>query len=180
MSLVWNIAGAAICLAAGAGLCYLLLSRKNQRAKRAEARESGSIIERARREAESITRNATLRASEDAAKLRTEVEQSLAERRTENAAQERRLSEREALLNSQLTRILESEQDLKQQKDALDRKSTALENAQQELIDLTRQQREKLQGLAGLSPSEARQLFLKEIEQESLKDASKLARQILD
>jgi ribonuclease Y len=48
------------------------------------------------------------------------------------------------------------------------------------LIDLTRQQREKLQALAGLSSSDARQHFLKEIEQESLKDASNLARQILD
>jgi ribonuclease Y len=180
MSLVWNIVGAALCLAAGAGLCYLLLSRKHRRAKEAEAREAKSTLEQARREAESLTQSARLAANEEATKLRQQAEQSLAERRTETVGQERRLSEREALLNSQLARIIESEKDLKQQKDALDRKATALENAQQELIDLTRQQREKLQALAGLSPAEARQMFLKEIEQESLKDASSLSRQILD
>lgn len=180
MSLVWNIVGAALCLAAGAVVAYLLLSRKHRRAREAEAREAGSIVEQARREAESLTQSARVAASEEATKLREQAEQSLTERRTEVAGQERRLSEREALLNSQFTRIIESEKDLKQQKDALDRKATAMENAQQELIDLTRQQREKLQTLAGLSSAEARQMFLKEIEQESLKDAGNLSRQILD
>jgi ribonuclease Y len=180
MSLVWNIVGAAVCLAAGAGFCYLLLSRKNRRAGEAEAREAGSMLEQARREADAITQSARVAANDEAGRLRQQVEQSFAERRTENAAQERRLTEREALLNSQLARILESEKDLKQQKDALDRKAIALENAQQELIDLSRQRREQLQSLAGISTVQAREMFLKEIEQESLKDASNLSRQILD
>jgi len=180
MSLVWNIVGAAICLIAGAGLCHLLLSRKHRRAREAEAREAGSIVEQARRDVESLAQSARVAANAEAAKLREQVEQSLTERRTEMSGQERRLSERETLLNSQLTRIIESEKDLKQQKDALDRKATALENAQQELIELTRQRREKLQALAGISSAEARQMFLKEIEQESLKDACNLSRQILD
>jgi ribonuclease Y len=180
MSLVWYIVCAAIGLVAGAGICSLLFSRKQRRVRDAEARAGGTLLEQARREAESITTAARAAAGEAASRLRQETEASLTERRTEQAAQERRLSEREALLNSQLARILESEQDLRQQKDALDRKATALENAQQELIELARQHREKLQALAGLSSSEARQMFLKEIEQESLKDASNLARQIHD
>lgn len=180
MSLVWNIVGAATCLAAGAGLCHLCWSRKHRRAREAEAREAGSIVEQARREAESLTNNARIAGNAEAEKLRQQAEQTFAERRTELAGQERRLTEREALLNSQLARVIESEKDLKLQKDALDRKATALENAQQELIGLTRQRRDKLQALASLSPAEARQMFLKEIEQESLKDASNLSRQILD
>jgi ribonuclease Y len=180
MSLVWNIVGAATSVAVGAGSCYLLLSRKLRRAREAEARGVESIVAQARREAESITQNARLAGNAEAARLREQVELSLAERRNENTAQERRLSEREALLNSQLTRIIESEKELKAQKDALDRKATALENAQQELIELTRQRREQLQAQAGLSSAEARQQFLKEIEQESLKDASNLNRQILE
>jgi len=180
MSLVWNIVGAVTCVAAGAGICYLLLSWKHRRAREAEARESRSVLDQARREAESLIESARAAGNAEAAKLRQAVEHGVAERRSELADQERRLTERDALLNSQLSRIIESEKDLKQQKDALDRKATALENAQQELIDLTRQHREKLQALAGLSSAEARQMFLKEIEQESLKDASKLSRQILD
>ena len=180
MILVVDIFGAAMGLTAGAVLCYLLLAWGNRRAEAAEAREAHSVLEHARQEAEAIIHGARLAASEEAAKLRDQAEQSLAGRRAENVAQDRRLSEREALLNSQLTRIIELEKDLKQQKEAMDRKTTALENVQQELIELTRQRREELQSLAGLSPAEAREKFLKEIEQEALKDAGNLSRQILE
>jgi ribonuclease Y len=180
MILVVDIFGAAIGVAAGAGLCYLLFVWKNRRAQAAEAREAQSLLERARQEATAFTNTARLAASEEAVRLRDQMEQSLATRREENAGQERRLTERETLLNSQLTRIIEAEKDLKQQKEAVDRKATALENLQQELIELTRQRREQLQALAGISSAEAREKFLKEIEQEAMKDAGNLTRQILD
>src|SRR5438034_6753785 len=138
MILVVDIFGAAMGLTAGAVLCYLLLAWGNRRAKAAETREAHSVLERARQEAEAITHGARLAASEEAVKLRDQAEQALAARRAENAEQDRRLSERESLLNSQLTRIIELEKDLKQQKEAMDRKTTALENVQQELIELTR------------------------------------------
>jgi ribonuclease Y len=179
MILVVDIFGAAIGVAAGAGLCFLLFVWKNRRAQAAEAREAHSLLEKARQEAAAITNSARLAASEDAVKLRNQAEQSLTERRSENAAQERRLSERETLLNSQLTRIIEAEKDLKQQKEALDRKATAVENVQQELIELTRQRREQLQALAGISSAEARSQFLKEIEQEAMKDAGNLTARFL-
>lgn len=180
MILVVEILDAAIGLAAGGGLCYLVLAWQRRRAGAAEAREAQSLLDRARQETETLTRNARMAASEEAFKLREQQEAVLAARRAENAEQERRLNERESLLNSQLARILETEKEFKQQKEILDRKATALENAQQELIELTQQRREQLQALAGMSTAEARERFLKEIEQEALLDASKLARQILD
>src|SRR5437867_7688918 len=100
MILVVDIFGAATGLTAGAALCYLLLTWGNRRAKAAEARAAYSVLERARQEAEAITNSARLAASADAAKLRDQAEQSLTARRVENAEQDRRLSEREALLNS--------------------------------------------------------------------------------
>src|SRR6266566_2068328 len=112
MILVVDIFGAAMGLTAGAVLCYLLLAWRNRRAKAAEARETQSLLEQARKEAAAITDSARLAASEEAVKLRDQVEQSRAASRNERAEQERRLSEREMLLNSQLTRIIEAEKDL--------------------------------------------------------------------
>ena len=178
--MVWHILDGVVCMAVGAGLCFFLLRWRDKNARETNAAQLRTLLETARKEAEVLTRNARLAAEAEVARLREQAEGSLAERRTEISGKERRLTERETLVNSQFSRILESEKDLKQQKDALDRKSTALENAQQELIELTRQRREKLQALAGLSSAEARQMFLKEIEQESLRDASNLSRQILD
>ena len=133
-----------------------------------------------RREADEQLEKARTAANQEALQLRAQNEQSLATHRTELATQERRLTEREMLLNAQFNRVIQTETDLKQQREILERKSAALENAQQELISLTQQRREQLEKLSGLSPFEARAQFLKEIQQEALTDGAKVARQILD
>lgn len=180
MNLVWYIVGAVVCLAAGAGIYHLILVLKRRQLREAEERQATALLQQARREAETLINTARLDGNAEALKLRQAVETSLAARHAESADQERRLGERESLLNSQLSRIIETEKDLRQQKETLERKANALENAQQELIELSRQRREQLQAMAGLSATEAREKFLKEIEQETLKDAANLARQILD
>jgi len=133
-----------------------------------------------RREADGQLEKIRAAANQEALQLRTQIEQSLATHRTELTTQERWLTDRETLLNSQFNRVIETETDLKQQREMLERKSAALENAQQELITLTQQRREQLEKLSGLSPVEARAQFLKEIQQEALADAAKVARLILD
>ncbi len=169
MSLVLNITGATVSAVAGAGVCAMILNSRTRR--REDTR---------RREADAQRENNRSAASQEALQLRAQIEQSLATQRTELTAQERRLTERETLLNSQFNRVIETETDLKQQREILERKGAALENAQLELITLTQQRRDQLEKLSGLSPSEARAQFLKEIQQEALADAAKVARQILD
>lgn len=169
MSLVLYIAGAIVCAIAGAGICAMILNSRTRRREDARRREADAQLEKAR-----------AAANQEALQLRTQIEQSLATHRTELTTQERRLAEREALLNSQFNRVIETESDLKQQREMLERKGAALENAQLELITLTQQRREQLEKLTGLSPTEARAQFLKEIQQEALADGAKVARQILD
>lgn len=180
MTSVENIAGAAVCLAAGVGIGLWLALRKQRKTRASESRAAQSILDKARQEAETVTNNARLAANEQANKLREQIEQSFATKREEVVAQERRLNERETLLSSQLSRVMEIEKELKQQAETQEKKSTAFENAQQELVQLTRQRREQLQALAHISAAEARTAFIKEVEQESLKDAAELARKILD
>ena len=169
MSLVLNITGATVCAVAGAGVCAMILNSRTRRREDVRRREADAQLEKTR-----------AAANQEAFQLRAQIEQSLATHRTELTTQERRLTERETLLNSQFNRVIETETDLKQQREMLERKSIALENAQQELITLTQQRREQLEKLSGLSPSEARAQFLKEIQQEALADGAKVARQILD
>jgi ribonuclease Y len=177
---VENIVWAAVCLAAGVALGWLLALRRQHKLRESESHAGQSILERARLEAETLTNNARLAANEQAFKIREQVEESLAKRRDEVIAQERRMNDREALLNAQLARALETEKELKQQDEILEKRATALENAQKELIDLTRQRREQLQALARINAAEARAAFLKEVEQEALNDAAELGRKIID
>ncbi|HMP81971.1 MAG TPA: ribonuclease Y [Verrucomicrobiota bacterium] len=180
MTSVEYIVGAVVCLAAGAGIGSMLAIRRHRKAREAESLASASILDAARREAESITAKSQLAAAEESARLRKQLEDSVSARRDELSGQERRLNEREALLNTQLTRVMEMEKELKLQGDLIEKKASALGNAQRELVELTRRRREELQEISHLTAAEARASFLKEIEQESLKDAADLSRKIVE
>jgi len=180
MSFLSNIFADAVLLVAGAALCYVLLWWKDRDLKKIKTLEAQARLDQARSEAEMILRDARLSANQEALKLREQVEQSFAVRRAERAELERRLSERETLINSQLQRIVEAEQGLKEQAEAMRRRSQALEDHERELAGLTRQGLEHLQQMSGLTEAQARAEFLQRIEQETLREANNLTRHILD
>ncbi len=169
MTLVLYIAGAGVCALAGAGVCAMVLTSRNRRREDARRREAESLLEKTR-----------LTSAQEVTQLRTQLEQALVTQRTEHVEQERRLTERESLLNTQFTRLLETEKDLKLQRESLETQRGALEKTQQELSVLTRQRREQLEKLSGISGEAVRAQFLKEIEQETLADAANVSRMILD
>src|SRR6266700_3099990 len=180
MSFLSNIFADAVLLVAGAALCYVLLWWKDRALKKIKNLEAQARLDQARSEAEMILRDARLSANQEALKLREQDEQSFAVRRAERAELERRLSERETLINSQLQRIVEAEQGLKEQAEAMRRRSQALEDHERELAGLTRQGLEHLQQMSGLTEAQARAEFLQRIEQETLREANNLTRHILD
>ncbi len=169
MSLVLNIAGATVCAVAGAGVCAMILNSRNRRREEARRREAEAQIEKTR-----------VAAQQELAQLRAQFEQATTKERQELTEQERRLIERESLLNTQLARVLQTESDLKHQRESLERNSVALGVTQQELQTLTQQRRQQLEKLSGINGEEARAQFLKEIEQESLADAANISRHILE
>jgi len=181
MILVANISvEGAVFFAGGALLCYLLLWWKNHDFKAAQSRQGRCLVEEARREADNILREARLGANEEALKVREQTEKSMATRHQELNELERRLNERDALINRQLEGVVAAEKTVREQAESVEKKARAAEDRQQELAELTRQRREQLQSLSGLSEAEARAWVLKETEQEALHEADKLSRHILE
>jgi ribonuclease Y len=174
MSLLENsVALGAACFAAGAFGGYGLLRWKHRTKERA-------TLESAQRQAEAITREARLQANEESLRLRQETESAFSTRRHELCETEKRLAEREALINRQLQSLIREEESLREQHQTCDRKSGELEAQRQELAVLVTQRRQELAAMSNSTESEARAQFLKEIEMESLQDASLLTRRILD
>lgn len=180
MSLFVSILGHTVLMVVGAVLCYLLLWWRDRSSKRIRALEAEALVAKARNEAEMLARDARLAANQEALKLREEIEQSFAARRTERAELEKRLGEREALINSQLERVVESERNLQEQKAGLQRQREALKDQEQAVLELNHQALEQLQRQAGLTEAEARDAFLKKIEQQCQRDANNLTRHILE
>ena len=175
-----NIFEGAVFFGAGAVVCFALLWWRERGLQKARLLQTQALLERARADAEIIKRDATAAASQEALKLREQVEQSFAARRAERTDSERRLAEREALINSQLQQMMEAERALKEQKQALGTQMATLEAGAREVSELKGHAREQLQKISGLTESEAREKLLKSIEQEAVNDASNLSRRILD
>src|SRR5437867_629891 len=133
MSQWLNILQGGILIAAGAGLCYLLVSWRDRNLKKARLLEAQSIVDKARTQGELLLRDARLAGNEEARKLRDEVEQSFTARRTERAELEKRLSDREGLINSQLERVVEEEKTLTGQRAAFRLRTDALIEKEKEL-----------------------------------------------
>jgi ribonuclease Y len=167
-------------MSAGGVLCYLLLWWKDHNLREARAREAEALLTKAQADAEMIIRNAQLATNEERLKLRTELEQSFAQDNVQRAELERRLSDREVLINSQLERIVETERSVGAQHEEMRRRSEALDKREREVAELGCKATEQLQRIAHLTEAEAREAFLKKVEQDAHRDASALARRILE
>lgn len=165
-----------------AGLCigYFYCSLLQRRRQSSLALQGENALETARREAENIVREANLTANEEALKLREQAEKAFAVRRRDLAELEQRLAQRESLINGQLEGVLNQERALREKQEDLARKQSELESAHRQLSELNHERREELQKISKLNPQEARELFLREIEQETLRDANDLTRRILE
>ena len=168
------------CFTAGSLLGYWLLRWKERNLRAALKIQEDSILDTARRQAETITREARLQANEDALKQREATEQSFAERRHGLIEAEKRLVEREALINHQLESMVQEEKCLREQQQEWQKKNDALGTQRSELDELIAQRRGELVTVAHLSEADARGQLLKEVELEALQDASHLTRRILD
>jgi ribonuclease Y len=142
--------------------------------------ESEKIIQKAKSDAEAIIREAKISATDEINRKREELRASMSARKQELAELEKRVEQREALINKQLESIIEREKVLQQQSNELKKREASLNLEKQELSKQAAHWREKLIKLSHLTEEEARALVLKEIEQEAIKDAVDLTRKIVE
>lgn len=99
-----------------------------------------------------------------------EPDAELAARRAELARLEERLRARESSLDAQQTQLSAREQSLEDRARNLDHNAERLDRAKTEQL-------RELERIAGLSPGQARQLVLRELEEEARHDGARLIRQ---
>jgi ribonuclease Y len=166
--------------AVGALLVFMILRWKEQTLKKARALEAQSLLDNARRDADSALREAKLRASEEALKLRQETEQSFSARQKQITESEVRLAERETLVSHQLQNLVTQETAVRSQAEELQKQNAAVESQKQELATAIRQRLETLGSIAKISEADARAQLLQEVEQQAESDAAALTRRIVD
>jgi len=154
---------------------YLVYRSKLQGAYRrieADRAEATRLKESAAEELESERRELRLAAKEEAIKLRDEVEAELKTQRDELDKAKHRLEEREDRIERLTT-------ELDNRAGNLGKKETAIGEREEQIEQLLEEQNRELQRIAGLTETQAKEILLKSVEEETRQDANTMVRQIL-
>ena len=143
------VIGIAIGLAAGAGLAFLSLYALTGSRLAAARRTRQLLVSEAKRDAEALRRESQIEVREEAVRMRAQVEQEIATRRTDMMKSEERVVAQEEEVDRKLTELSRREQGL------ADRETHA-KQLQEELKAARESQLEELQRISGMTVNEAK------------------------
>ena len=153
--------------------------REAQRAAKASAEEvAARLLADAQRDAEATRKGAVLSGKEEVMKAREAWEVEARRRREEVVREERRVQEREAQVEKKLDLLDQRDRELGRRASDLGRKEKIVAEREAELERLVRDERARLEALAGISASEAKAQLIARLEQEAEADAGNRLREI--
>jgi ribonuclease Y len=167
-------------LAAGAVFAGWLASRKRISAEtigRAEER-AARLVKDAERDAETRKKETLLEAKEKAHEIVTQAEKQARRDRQEAEAREQTITRREATLGDRQTAAERLDKELQGREKALVEHEKAAKTASEKYERLVAQQQRELERVAGLTADEAKELLLKQIENDARHDAANLLKRL--
>ena len=153
--------------------------RERQTAAKATAEEtSRRILAEAEREAENLKKSALVSGKEELIKLRENFELDVRGRRTEIEREERRLSERETVLDRKFELLEQRDKDLGKRASDFGRREKTVTDREAELEKLVADERRRLEQMAGMSAQDAKNELIRRMEEEAQADAANRIREI--
>ncbi|MCL6093446.1 MAG: ribonuclease Y [Actinomycetota bacterium] len=131
--------------------------------------DSEKVKAEAAREIETIRRTADVEAREKLQQIREEAENELKQRRAEVLKGEQRLEDKEKMLTDR-------ERDLQRREQSLADREVNTKRVSEELEQALKEQRQQLERVSGLTSIQAKDLLLKQVEEEARHDMAKLIR----
>jgi len=155
------------------GLLAGYIFRKNvgERAIGSAEQKARNMILDAENKSETIKKEITLEAKEEAHRMRSEVEREVRERRAEIQRSEKRLIQKEESIDRKVENIERKEE-------SITRKEQILIDKEHELDGFISKQIEELERISGYTVEEAKQLLLSNVEKEVRYEASLLIKDI--
>ncbi len=130
-----------------------------------------SIVEEAKKNAKAKARELTLEAKEENQKLRAVLDAEIKDRRRELSVQEKRVNQKEENLDKKSDALEKKEQSLNQKIKDYDQKSS-------EIDEIKSKQMAELERISGMSQQEAKNILIKDIEQEARHEAAIMVKEI--
>ena len=153
------------------------LSRQRE-AKSTADELSKRIIGDAEREADNLKKGALVSGKEEVIKLREVAEQDIRGRRQEVEREERRINEKESVLDKKVELLEQRDKESSRRASEFGRKEKALADRETELEKLFGEEKRRLEQLAGMSAQEAKSELIRRMEEEAHADAANRIREI--
>ncbi|MBT2731261.1 ribonuclease Y [Carnobacterium sp. ISL-102] len=161
-----SVTFAIVTLVVGLIVGYLIRKATHEKELAGARNTATGILEEAKREAETMKKEAMLEAKDESHKYRTEIEAELKERRNEVLRQENRLLQREDNIDRKNDSLEKRERTLEANEAKLSSRQLHVDDLEKKAIELVKEQESELERVAALSREEARQLILQETENE--------------
>src|SRR5206468_6549483 len=148
-------------------------------ASKATAEETAKrIVSDGEREAENLRKSAIVSGKEELIKLREQFESEVRGRREEVEREERRITERETVLDRKSDVLEQRDRELGRRASDFGRREKTVIQREEELTALLADERRRLEQMAGMSAQDAKAELIRRIEEEAQADAANRVREI--
>ena len=168
---IWAIIAGVVFLIAGLAAGYMY--RKNVAEKKIGRAEDAvkKLVDDAQKRAEAIKKETVLEAKEEVHKLRNEFDRESKERRNEQTRIERRLLQREEVLDKKIEAAEEKEE-------TLNKRLKDISKTREDIQELHRKELAELEKIADMSKDEAKSVLLEKVEHEARHDMAVMLRDV--
>ena len=139
-----------------------------------------SIIENAEREADGIMKDKILEAKAESLRIQTDAERAANQRMQRVQNEENKIKQRQQQLNQQQSENARARNEIDAARQQLDNQAARLEQEHGELERMTRQARETLEHISGLSSEEAKEKLVESLKDEAKTQAASYINDIMD
>ena len=152
---------------------------KRLAAAKSTAEETATrIVTESEREAENLRKSAVVAGKEELIRLREKFESEVRGRREEVEREERRITERENVLDRKSDLLEQRDRDLGRRASEFGRREKTVVQREEELGSLIAEERRRLEQMAGMSAQDAKSELVRRIEEEAQADAANRVREI--
>jgi len=166
----------------GAGIMFIsgyFFSVKIREKKIVSVKELASnIIEKAKREAETIKRSATVESEKLMSRLKSDFEKSTRNTIKEFQQRERRLADKDMGIEKKSNFFHKKEQDLQRREREISQKERAVKAKEERYTRLIGEENRKLEEISGMTKSEAKELLLVNLKDQVKYESAQMIREI--
>ncbi len=171
----------AIVIALGAMLVSCLIYRKFlEKGQDVSRKEADLLLSEARKESDLLRKEAALQAKDVVLKAKLDFESDMSERRKEMQSLEKRLANKEDSQERRSENLDKKDSDLSRREQSLTQREKNIQAKDEEVQKVLQQERDKLESIAGLTQTEAKETLMKLMEDAAKHESAKRVKQIED